>query len=177
VRRAGRHGQWRGPGSVLHLWDHYLFTGDKKFLRETAYPLMKGAAQFMLHWLIEDPKSGWLVTNPSTSPENTIKINGKQHLLTMASTMDMSIIRELFTALIKTQRYCKQMQLSVNSWLRQRKLYPYHIGKMASCRNGSMIGMIRMINTGISRTCSGYSRAARSHFNNGPNWQRLLKNL
>jgi alpha-L-fucosidase 2 len=113
-----------------HLWEHYLFTGDRNFLRNEAYPLMKGAAQFLLHWLIQDPKSGWLVTNPSTSPENTIKIKGKEYQLAMASTMDMSIIRELFTAVIKSadilktdDSFKKQLETA------KEKLYPYHIGQ------------------------------------------------
>jgi alpha-L-fucosidase 2 len=119
-----------GAWFSTHLWEHYLFTGDKKFLREKAFPLMKGAAQFMLHWLIEDPVSGYLVTNPSTSPENTIKIEGKEYQLSMATTMDMSIMRELFTALIKTTQV-----LQIDSGFRQKlekalaKLYPYHIGQ------------------------------------------------
>jgi alpha-L-fucosidase 2 len=91
---------------------------------------MKGAAQFMLHWLVVDPKSGYLVTNPSTSPENTIKINGKEYQLSMASTMDMSIIRELFTETIKSSQI-----LNVDATFREQlikakeKLYPFHIGQ------------------------------------------------
>jgi alpha-L-fucosidase 2 len=120
---------------------------------------MKGAAQFMLHWLIEDPKSGWLVTNPSTSPENTIKIKGKEHDMAMAGTMDMSIIRELFTALIKTTDALNIDAAFREQLIRQKKNYILFISaEMASCRNGSMIGMIRMTNTGISliySDCSG----------------------
>src|SRR5215204_2162059 len=113
-----------------HLWEHYLFTGDKKFLQSRAYPLMKGAAQFMLHWLLEDPKSGYLVTNPSTSPENTIKIKGKEYQLSMASTMDMSLIRELFTALIKATDILKIDNEFADKLIRAKdKLYPYHIGQ------------------------------------------------
>jgi alpha-L-fucosidase 2 len=113
-----------------HLWEHYLFTGDKKFLKEEAYPLMKGAAQFLFHWLIVDPKSGYLVTNPSTSPENTIKIKGKEYQLTMASTMDMSIIRELFTAVIKSADLLNIDAAFKNELIKaSEKLYPYHIGQ------------------------------------------------
>ena len=113
-----------------HLWEHYLFTGDKKFLKEEAYPLMKGAAQFLLRWLIVDPKSGYLVTNPSTSPENTIKIKGKEYQLSMASTMDMSIIRELFTAVIKSADLLKIDVAFKNELIKaSEKLYPYHIGQ------------------------------------------------
>ncbi|MFC0773088.1 glycoside hydrolase family 95 protein [Terrimonas alba] len=113
-----------------HVWEHYLFTGDQKFLREVGYPLMKGAAQFLLHWLIEDPKSGYLVTNPSTSPENTIKIKGREYQLSMATTMDMSIIRELFTAVIKSADILKIDTEFKNKLIKAKeKLYPYHIGQ------------------------------------------------
>lgn len=113
-----------------HLWEHYLFTGDKQFLRNEAYPLMKGAAAFLLNWLIVDPKSGYLITNPSTSPENTMKIRGKEYQLSMASTMDMSIIRELFTAVIKSADLLKTDNAFKNSLMKAReKLYPYHIGQ------------------------------------------------
>jgi alpha-L-fucosidase 2 len=91
---------------------------------------MKGAAQFMLHWLVTDPQSGYLVTAPSTSPENTVKIDGKEYQLSIASTMDMSIIRELFTETIKASAILKtdesfRKQL-VNA---KNKLYPFHIGQ------------------------------------------------
>ena len=131
-RSAARWSCWPMAGAWLctHLWEHYLFTGDEKFLRQQAYPLMKGSAQFLLEWLVADPQSGYLVTNPSTSPENTMKKDGKQYQLSMASTMDMSIIRELFTAVIKTQNI-----LDVDERLRDKlieakeKLYPFHIGQ------------------------------------------------
>lgn len=129
---APRWSCWPMAGAWFstHLWEHYLFTGDKKFLEKEAYPLMKGAAQFLLKWLITDPKTGYLVTNPSTSPENTIKIAGKEYELSMATTMDMSIIRELFTALVKTTN-----TLGIDAGFRREleaalaKLYPYHIGQ------------------------------------------------
>ncbi|MEJ7681464.1 MAG: glycoside hydrolase family 95 protein [Segetibacter sp.] len=84
-----------------HLWEHYLFTGDKKFLKDTAYPLMKGAVTFTLGWLIKD-KDGYLVTAPSGSPENSfIDEKGHEGSIAEASTMDMSIIRDLFSHFIK----------------------------------------------------------------------------
>ncbi|MBC8035231.1 MAG: glycoside hydrolase family 95 protein [Chitinophagaceae bacterium] len=123
---------WPMAGAWLctHLWEHYLFTGDLKFLEEVAYPLMKGAALFQLQWLIEDPKTGYLVTNPSTSPENDVKINGKAYQLSMASTMDMSILRELFTQLINATEILK-IEPAFHSQLvaAKAKLYPYHIGQ------------------------------------------------
>lgn len=87
------------PWISQHLYEHYLFTGDKKFLKETAYPLMKGAALFCLDWLVE--KDGYLVTAPSTSPENSYLLpNGSKEVVTIGSTMDLSIIRDLFNNLI-----------------------------------------------------------------------------
>ncbi len=119
-----------GAWLSTHLWEHYRFTGDKTFLKEKAYPLMKGAAQFMLQWLIADLGNKYLVTNPSTSPENTIKIAGKEYQLTMASTMDMAIIRELFTAVIHS---CAILNVDpeFKSALEQakEKLYPYQVGQ------------------------------------------------
>lgn len=118
-----------GAWMCTHLWEHYLFTGDEAFLKNN-WPLMKGAAQFMLHWLIADPSNGYLITNPSTSPENTIKIKGKEFQVGMATTMDMSIIRELFTAAIKTSTILKTDEAFRNQLIQAKeKLYPYHIGQ------------------------------------------------
>ena len=85
-----------------HVWEHYQFGGDKNFLRERAYPLMKGAAQFILDFLIEAPEGtafpGKLVTNPSHSPENVFDApDGTRTMFTYAATMDLEIIHELFT--------------------------------------------------------------------------------
>ncbi|MEI6949067.1 glycoside hydrolase family 95 protein [Paraflavisolibacter sp. H34] len=80
-----------------HLWEHYLYTGDKEFLRQ-AYPVMKGAAEFSLDWLVPD-SAGNLVTAPSTTPENKFKDkNGKAQGVSAGTTMDLSIIRDLFAA-------------------------------------------------------------------------------
>jgi alpha-L-fucosidase 2 len=130
-RSTPRWSCWPMAGAWLstHLWEHYQFTKDIEFLKQYR-PVMKGAAAFLLNWLVEDPQSGYLVTNPSTSPENTVKVNGKEYDLTMASTMDMSIIKELFKAVIATDSI-----LDINDGFRDRlikanaKLYPYHIGK------------------------------------------------
>lgn len=85
------HGIWPTGGAWLsqHLWWHYLYAGDRDFLRETAYPAMKSASQFFLDYLVVDPRSkeGWLISGPSNSPEN----GG----LVMGPTMDHQIIREL----------------------------------------------------------------------------------
>ena len=85
-----------------HVWEHYLFGGDQEFLKEQAYPLMKGAARFILDFLVEAPEgtplAGTLVTNPSHSPENSfLKPDGERSLFTYAATMDLEIVHELFT--------------------------------------------------------------------------------
>jgi len=90
---ASDHGIWPTGGAWLcqHLWWHYLYTGDKTFLAERAYPLMKGAAEFFTTYLVEDPRNDkhWLISGPSNSPE--------QGGLVMGPTMDHQIIRDLFT--------------------------------------------------------------------------------
>lgn len=84
------HGIWVTGGAWLcqHLWEHYQFTGDKAFLADRAYPLMKGAATFFVDFLVRDPKTGWLISTPSNSPE--------QGGLVAGPTMDHQIIRSLF---------------------------------------------------------------------------------
>ncbi|MGB7156795.1 MAG: glycoside hydrolase family 95 protein [Tepidisphaeraceae bacterium] len=84
-----------------HLWDHYLYTGDKAFLSQRAYPAMKEACQFFLDFLIEDPKTGYLVTNPSHSPELHAD---KRALLTYGPTMDNQLIRSLFSYTIEASQ-------------------------------------------------------------------------
>lgn len=84
------------PWLCDHLWEHYAYTNDKEFLK-WAYPIMKGSAEFFLDMLITEPKTGWLVTAPSNSPENTLIMpNGKTARVCMGPTMDMQILRELF---------------------------------------------------------------------------------
>ncbi len=87
---ASNHGIWVVGGAWLcqHLWEQYLFTGDKKFLADKAYPAMKGASQFFVDYLVKDPLTGYLISGPSNSPE--------QGGLVMGPTMDHEIIRSLF---------------------------------------------------------------------------------
>ncbi|MDB5283024.1 MAG: glycoside hydrolase family 95 protein [Bacteroidota bacterium] len=87
-----------GPGWLCNnLWQHYQFTEDEKYLK-SIYPILKGAAQFYSSVLVRDPKSGWLVTSPSSSPENSFYLpNGKMASICMGPTVDNQIVRELFT--------------------------------------------------------------------------------
>ncbi len=131
-----------GAWLTTHLWEHYQFTGDTAFLREY-YPVMKGAAQFFLDFLVVDPKHGWLVTNPSTSPENFPLAPGNNRFfdevtgsmssgtsLVAGSTIDMAILRDLFSEVAEAAAV-----LGLDDGFRRRvldaraKLAPMQIGK------------------------------------------------
>jgi len=85
-----------------HLWQRYLFNGDRQFLSARAYPVLKEAALFFLDWLVEDPQTGKLVSGPSISPENRfIAPDGKKVSMCMGPTMDQQIIYELFSNCIR----------------------------------------------------------------------------
>lgn len=126
-----RWANWAQGGNWLcqDLWEHYSFTADKKFLKETAYPLMKGAAIFCLDWLVED-KDGYLVVAPSVSPENVFSYaQGKVSDVSVATTMDMSIVWDLFTNLIEASAILKIDKDFRNLLIEKKsKLFPLHIG-------------------------------------------------
>ena len=122
---------WNMGGTWLsiHLWEHYVFTQDKTFLRKEGYPLMKGAALFCLNWLVED-KGGKLITSPSTSPENQfIAPDGYRGATLYGATADLAMIRECFAQTIKAAAI-----LNTDADFRDRlalaltRLYPYQIG-------------------------------------------------
>ncbi len=83
-----------GPWLAQHLYEHYLFGGDAAWLRRV-YPVLRGAAEFCLDWLIDDG-AGHLVTAPSTSPENYFRKNGRPGAISPGATMDMALARDLF---------------------------------------------------------------------------------
>ncbi|MET9358162.1 glycoside hydrolase family 95 protein [Streptomyces sp. NPDC006617] len=94
------YGVWPTGGAWLAgiIWERYLYTGDKRTLRQH-YPMLKGAVEFFLDTLQEDPKSGHLVTNPSHSPEvGHHEVDGENVSMCAGPTMDMQILRQLFTA-------------------------------------------------------------------------------
>lgn len=94
---------------VRGFMEHYRFTGDKEFLEERAYPIMKSAAEFIIDFLVEAPEgtpvAGKLVTSPSHSPENSfITADGKRSLFTYAATMDLQIIQNLFSNILEADK-------------------------------------------------------------------------
>jgi alpha-L-fucosidase 2 len=131
-----------GAWLAMHLWEHYRFTGDKAFLAEY-YPVMKGAADFLLDFLVPHPKYGWLVTNPSTSPENFPLAPGNDPFfdevtgsmssgtaLVAGSAIDTQITADLFTAVSDAAGV-----LGIDADLRDRiagakaRLAPMRVGK------------------------------------------------
>lgn len=119
-----------GPWLSTHLWEHYQFTQDIDFLKNEGYPLMKGAAEFCLNWMVED-KNGNLITSPSTSPENVyITDKGYKGATLYGGTADLAMIRECFLQTIQATKV-----LDVDADFRKEmenalaKMYPYQIGK------------------------------------------------
>ncbi|MBT2757807.1 glycoside hydrolase family 95 protein [Mesobacillus foraminis] len=119
-----------GPWLCQHLWEHFLYSGDKEFLRKKAYPIMKEAAKFFLDYLIED-EHGNLVTIPSTSPENTfIAPDGTHSAISMSSTMDIALIWDLFTNCMESGQILEEDEQFRKIVEKARdRLLPLQIGK------------------------------------------------
>jgi len=133
VDGAARAAFWNmAPGWFsAHLWERYLFTGDKKFLADDAYPIMKGAAEFYADWLRDaGDGTGELVTPVSTSPENNfIDPQGKTASVGVGVTMDLAIIRELFARTIEAAELLgRDAALVAELRGKLTKLAPYRIG-------------------------------------------------
>ncbi|MEZ4904270.1 MAG: glycoside hydrolase family 95 protein [Spirosomataceae bacterium] len=123
---------WAMGGAWLsqHLWEHYAYSGDKVYLKLYAYPLMREAAQFCLDWLVKDAEGRW-ITSPATSPENVfITEKDIKNAVSVATTMDMALIYDLFTNVIHASE-----QLNTDADLRKilgerlENLFPLQIGK------------------------------------------------
>jgi alpha-L-fucosidase 2 len=114
-----------------HLWEHYLFTGDKQFLSERAYPVLKEAAQFFLSYMVRHPKYGWLVTGPAVSPENEfLTPDGKGCSESMGPTCDRELVYDLFTSCIEASRTLGQdSEFREEVEAARSKLPPLRIGK------------------------------------------------
>lgn len=126
-------GMWPNGGAWLcqHLWQHYLYTGDKDFLREV-YPVLKGSSDFFLDFLVEHPQYGWMVTCPSNSPEHGPEGDEKKNApSTIAGcTMDNQIVFDLFTATLQASNILNE-ERAYSDTLQQmiNRLAPMQIGK------------------------------------------------
>ena len=123
-----------GAWLATHLWEHYLFTRDRRFLAEHGYPLMKGAAEFCSDWLIEDGK-GRLVTAAGNSPEIDFHYTGRNGArqaggISMGPTMDLAIIRDLFEGCIRASEVLdRDPEFRSELKGKLKRLLPYQIGK------------------------------------------------
>lgn len=123
---------WPLAGAWLstHIWEHYVFSQDKNYLKNEGYSLMKGAAEFCLGWMVTD-KNGNLITSPSTSPENQyLTPDGFVGATLYGGTADLAMIRECFDKTVKASKV-----LNIDADFRGKleealgKLHPYQIGK------------------------------------------------
>jgi len=128
---AAKYGMWPMGGAWLchHLWEHYAYGGDERFLREY-YPVMRGAAQFLLEVMVEEPKHHWLVTPLSMSPEHSyLDKDGNTAVISPGPTMDLALIRELFSNCIEAERILgRDGDFGVKLADALKKLPPYRIG-------------------------------------------------
>jgi alpha-L-fucosidase 2 len=116
-----------GPWLSQHLWEHYAFGGDKAYLKGHAYPVMAGAAEFCLDWLVDDGR-GHLVTAPSTSPEHKFVLpDGRQAAVTYAASMDLAVIWDLFRNLQQAEEVLGTTALSARLEKALTRLLPYHV--------------------------------------------------
>lgn len=117
-----------------HLWEHFQFTQDKKYLADV-YPVLKGAAQFYAATLVRDPKTGWWVTSPSVSPENAFRLpNGKTTAVVMGPTIDNQIVRELYQSVIQANKILGFQDPFVDTLVNQLKDVPPPVVVSASGR-------------------------------------------
>ena len=128
-----------GPWLCAHLFEHYRFTQDKEFLRSRAYPLMKGAAEFCLAWLIPDG-NGHLTTCPSESTENNFMApDGKSAMTSAGCTMDLALIRELFANCIESAEALGIDEVfSAQLAAARAQLVPYQIGRFGQLQEWSI---------------------------------------
>ncbi len=128
-----------GPWLCAHVYEHYRFTRDREFLRTKAYPVMKGSAEFCLAWLIEDG-NGHLTTCPSESTENDFMApDGKRAMTSAGCTMDMALMRELFTNCIDS---AKELGIDAEFAARlkaaRERLVPYQVGRWGQLQEWSI---------------------------------------
>jgi alpha-L-fucosidase 2 len=123
-------GLWNQGGgwTSQHLWDHYLYSGDKKFLA-TAYPILKGAALFYVDFLVEHPIKHWLVINPDESPENAPQAH-QGSSLDIGTTMSNQIVFDVFSSTIKAAEILKTDVAFVDTLKQMRsRLAPMQVGQ------------------------------------------------
>jgi len=123
-------GTWSAGGgwTSQHLWEHYVYSGDERYLA-SIYPALKGAAAFYVDYLVEHPANHWLVVNPGMSPENAPKAHGGSSL-DAGVTMDNQIVFDVMSTAIRAAQILKKDEAFVDTLVQMRKrLPPMHIGR------------------------------------------------
>jgi alpha-L-fucosidase 2 len=121
-----------GVWIALQLWEHFEYSGDLEFLEHRAYPVFRGAAEFFLDYLVEDPQTGWLVTGPSDSPENWyLSQGGESCSVSMGTTVDRVFVDALFRICIESAALLGRGSGAFEQRLTEarQKLPPFQIGR------------------------------------------------
>jgi len=180
-----------------NLWQHYDFTGDRQYLKEI-YPVLKGAALFYSDMLVRDTQTGWLVTSPSSSPENTFYLpNGKTASICVGPTIDNQVIRELFGNVITAGRtlgidsaFCDSLQQKIKQlppvgriakdgrlmeWLQDYKeteINHRHISHLYALYPGKLI-----TTDGTPDLAEACRKTLEARGDDGPSWSIVYKQL
>ena len=124
-------GMWASGGAWLcqHLWQHYLYTGDKEFLRK-AYPILKGSALFFDEVMVKEPTKGWLVMCPSNSPENTHAGSLNKASTAAGCTMDNQLVFDLWNAVIRSSAILgEDAEYAAHLKARLTEIAPMQVGR------------------------------------------------
>lgn len=124
-------GMWPSAGAWVsqHLWERYLFTGDKQYLEEV-YPVMKGAAEFFLDFMIEEPENNWLVVTPSNSPENVHAGSGGKATTAAGVTIDNQLVFDLFSNISRASKILgKDEAFAMEVEKAKKRMPPMQVGK------------------------------------------------
>lgn len=130
ARGDAQWGFWPMSGAWFcqHVYNHYLYTNDKVYLKETAYPILKKCTQFILDMLVED-KDGYLIMSPSTSPENEFLIDGVAMSVSETTTMTMSLVKEVLGNTVKAAEILGENDEDIESAKNAiPRLLPFKIG-------------------------------------------------
>ena len=128
-----------GPWLCAHLWEHYLFTEDSQFLRDTAYPIMKGSAEFLVDWIVDDGHGG-VTTCPSFSTENSfLAPDGKRANTSAGCTLDLALISELFSNCERASEILAEDRAFAEHLAAIRKTLPsYRVGRYGQLQEWSV---------------------------------------
>jgi len=180
-----------------NLWEHYDFTGDRPYLKEI-YPVLKSAALFYSDMMVRDPQTGWLVTSPSSSPENTFYLpNGKTASICVGPTIDNQVIRELFGNVITAGQvlkvdgaFCDSLRQKIKllppvgqiakdgtlmEWLqdyKQTDIHHRHISHLYALYPGKLI-----TDDGTPELAEACRKTLEARGDDGPSWSIVYKQL